>query len=396
MRLIYNYNFISYLPILILFIAVISCDREVSTTELDNQIHTGKIILNSTPPSAYIYLNGDNTGKYTPDSILFLESGDYHVVLRKELFLDTSFTVKLENDITEYIYVNYYEDARNYGTIECLTDPPDCEIYINDSLTEQKTPYIFDFIWPDHYEIKYSYPVHRTDSIRITVHAQDTSFAYLELQDTTYAVDYSNNNSEFPTGLCWAVAVDENDLKWIETRGKGLVTYDDKNWTIYNVQNSILPSDFINCITIDKRNRKWIGTLNGLVLIDENGTWRLFNTDNSSLPNNYITEIKEDSKGIIWIGASEPTGAKALSKYDGISLTNYEVDKLITAMTIDKEDRIWIGLDDKIQVFDGNMWVPELTDTMRTQGKLIDALACDQRGRILFGIRTKYVNDPTA
>lgn len=139
-----------------------------------------------------------------------------------------------------------------------------------------------------------------------------------------------------------------------------------------------------------------MGTLNGLVGINENGTWIIFNTNNSGLPNNYTNEIKEDSKGIIWIGASTAGGPKALCSYNSDISTSFPVNKRISAMTIDKQDQVWVGIDDEIKIFDGVEWRNDITDTMRTQNKYIDAMACDNYGRILFCVANKPYGGSTA
>lgn len=167
--------------------------------------------------------------------------------------MDTSFAITLANDIEKQVYVNYYEDARNFRILTCLSNPQGSDIYINDSLTRQKTPHIFTNMWPDIYRIKYTYPEHRSNSCLTTVHAQDTSLAFIELQDTTYAVDYSDHNSDYPTAFTSAIMIGRNDKKWIGARGKGLVYFNDENRIVYDMGNSPLPSNNVNCITEDKK-----------------------------------------------------------------------------------------------------------------------------------------------
>ncbi|MCK5102697.1 MAG: hypothetical protein KAR17_07775, partial [Cyclobacteriaceae bacterium] len=99
--------------------------------------------------------------------------------------------------------------------------------------------------------------------------------------------------------------------------------------------------------SIQKRNQEvWIGTESGLYI---------FNTDSQELTKHesygvngplstHISDMIMDSKGTLWIGT--PIGLNSLSK-DGVWSSIRGSDGLpveeITALAIDREDRIWIG-----------------------------------------------------
>jgi len=87
--------------------------------------------------------------------------------------------------------------------------------------------------------------------------------------DTSWTV-YQTSNSGIPDNNVYAIAIDENNVKWLGTRG-GLAKFDDTSWTVWNTDNSDIPSNTINCIVIDKYGNKWIGTDNGLAVFREGG-----------------------------------------------------------------------------------------------------------------------------
>jgi len=87
--------------------------------------------------------------------------------------------------------------------------------------------------------------------------------------DTSWTF-YQTGNSELPDNNVYAIAIDENDVKWIGTR-KGLAKFDGENWTVWDTSNSDLPDNKINCIVIDKYDNKWIGTDKGLAVFREGG-----------------------------------------------------------------------------------------------------------------------------
>jgi ligand-binding sensor domain-containing protein len=87
--------------------------------------------------------------------------------------------------------------------------------------------------------------------------------------DTAWTV-YQTSNSGIPNNNVYALAIDENNLKWVGTK-EGLAKFNDTTWTTWNTENSDLPSNQINCIVIDKYDNKWIGTDNGLAVFREGG-----------------------------------------------------------------------------------------------------------------------------
>ncbi|OGU54820.1 MAG: hypothetical protein A2V66_06965 [Ignavibacteria bacterium RBG_13_36_8] len=364
---------------------MISCDKQVSVSEPLYPAHDTKIIIETEPQGATIFLNGDNTGKVTPDSIPHLPPGDYLITLKKELFLDTTAVIILQENETELIYINYFIAPRNFGIIECISEPTNAEIFLDDSSTGLHTPATLEFIWPGIHEIKYSYPEHRSDSLSVILRASSMQYVELTLQDTSIIVDYNSHNSGFPTDITMCIAIDINHTKWIGTTEKGLIEYNDKNWITYDRNNSLIPSNYITYIAVDGSNTKWIGTINGLVTLDANNNWSLYNTNNSGLPNNYINSIAFDSKGNTWIAASSPSGAKALVKFKDGVFTTFTVSDIINDIAVDNEDKVWLGCDLGVKILDGENWRTDMTDTMRIQQKRISAMASDKQGRIYIG-----------
>lgn len=66
----------------------------------------GKVFVNSFPAGAQIFIAGNNTGKYTPDTIYNLVPGTYDFLLRKSPYPDTTVLVNVHAGILEQINVN--------------------------------------------------------------------------------------------------------------------------------------------------------------------------------------------------------------------------------------------------------------------------------------------------
>ena len=133
--------------------------------------------------------------------------------------------------------------------------------------------------------------------------------------DGTKWSNYTTSNSALPSNYVGAIAVDNNDVLWLNCRdpqypdkmgsefGLGLTRYDGSSWTTFNRNNSPLPSDCFWDVQVDADNRKWIATAGdvGLVCYDET-EWMTYDTDNSGIALNEVTKITLDpSRDLIWL-----------------------------------------------------------------------------------------------
>lgn len=97
-------------------------------------------------------------------------------------------------------------------------------------------------------------------------------WAGLGTRDKNYLIkiDPANNISVFPSGVIWNITVDNNANKiWLATNGKGLVSFDGKEFTHYDKSNSIIPNNTVSDILIDKNGDKWVSTFGGLVFTNK-------------------------------------------------------------------------------------------------------------------------------
>jgi ligand-binding sensor domain-containing protein len=97
-------------------------------------------------------------------------------------------------------------------------------------------------------------------------------WAGLGTRDKNYLIkiDTTNNISVFPSGVIWNITVDNNaDKIWLATNGRGLVSFDGKEFTQYDKSNSIIPNNTVSDILIDNNGDKWVSTFGGLVFTNK-------------------------------------------------------------------------------------------------------------------------------
>lgn len=323
----------------VIFISV-TCDKEISRSPVEPPVGEAKVIVNSIPEGFTVYLNGRNTGKITPDSIIYLDEGVYELTLKKNYFKDTTLSVQLNKDESKSVFFDILSNKSMYGSLALISSPQGAQILINDSLVGRTTPDTLNSILPGEYNVTFKKFNYRDISFNAQVHSSQIRTFSRELRDTSAWVDYRESNSGIQSDFLSSIAVDNQNIKWIGTYNKGVIRYNDSGFINYNISNSPLISNNINCITVDYQNKIWIGTDFGAVVFDGIG-WIFYNQGNSGLESDIINSIKFDNTGNIWFATSS-----GLYKFDGINWKRYFLPNdifWVEDFVFSDDNKIWIG-----------------------------------------------------
>ncbi|MGE5680174.1 MAG: PEGA domain-containing protein [Bacillota bacterium] len=372
-----------------------SCDKEVSTSPPDAPIPTGKLYIASDPAGAKIYINDRITGKVTPDSLLWLKEGTYKVTLKLPLYSDTTFFLKAFEGQKVEAQISYSGNPSMLGAIKCTSEPPNAEIFMNDQLTDKRTPYTFKNLIPGHYKLKVRFPGYRDDSLLVTLESGRTVSTDFTLTDTTLWVDYKQSNSPMPSNNINCIAITNNNTKWIGTADKGLVSFDGSQWKVYDQSNSLLPSPVITCLATNLMatygKDLWVGTPVGLVYFN-GSAWKLYTTSNSELPDNIITSIVVDWNGDVWIGTLQGLAClTSKGKWIIYQTSNSKIPgNWITKVTLDQNYRLWVGtMDDGVAYFDRTNWSVYTKSKNGFPGNTVSALSSASVGGTWVGFACK-------
>lgn len=319
-----------------------SCEKEVSVSEPEPLPVDRQIYINSIPSGALIYLNGKNTGHYTPDTLKWLETSQNMLLLKLTNYLDTTISfIAAENEKTT-MFIDYLKDPRMYGSLLCYTTPSGAAIYLNDSLTSYTTPAEFTLA-PGKYEVKYEYFGYLSDSASAIVQSSSKKTLHKTLKDTSVWYTINTFNSPLPSNNI--TALEKSGQKLFVGTNDGLAVYNNQKWEIYTTNNSILPANRITSIATNSTTGVvWIGTANGLVSLN-NSVWTLYNTYNSCLRDNYIYEVKyERIENVIYAATKE---GFVRFEYSSCALYNTSNTNLksnaVYALDINYFGDIWIG-----------------------------------------------------
>lgn len=135
---------INVLLLLVVGLIIVSCQKEISTSPGNDPIYNGRILIDSDPQGAEIFINGDNTGKLTPDSIIHLEPGQYNIKIRLYPYLDLIDSLDVDDNITKEFSANFFGDPRNFRSITVNSNPTGAVIYLRDSCLNVTTPYTIE------------------------------------------------------------------------------------------------------------------------------------------------------------------------------------------------------------------------------------------------------------
>lgn len=332
----YKYYLLTFVVLLLSY----GCDKEVSRTPTAPPPSEGLVNVNSNPQGFAIYQNGRNTGRFTPDSLTFLEPGNYEITLKKLYWKDTSVVVSVTEEKPSSVDIDYLSNPSMFGDLTFFSTPSGAQIIINDSLLNKTTPDTLYDLLPGKYNVIFKLNDHRDEIFEAIVESGLRKNYSAAMRDTSVWVDYQVFNSDIQSNLLTAIAIDLDGVKWIGSLDEGLISYNDIEFINYNENNSPLPDNIINSISVDNMNKKWIGTNFGIVVFD--GTnWTIYNRDNSGLSSEIINSIKFDDEGNVWIGTTS-----GLVKFDGV---NWQVfnDPGFRVWAMDSEldntGVVWIG-----------------------------------------------------
>ncbi len=177
-------------------------------------------------------------------------------------------------------------------------------------------------------------------------------------------VSYNTANSPMTSNIVRAMAIDENNNKWIGTWRDGLMKFDNDSWTIYDTANSGLPAMGFMDMKVDSENKIWmivycldLSTIGSVVCYD-GSDWTIYNSQNSGIPGTSYLSLDIDNYDTVWIGSYY----EGLVKFDGQTWTVYNEensdipDDHIYAVYIDSDNTKWIGTSQGMAEFDGSNW----------------------------------------
>ena len=176
------------------------------------------------------------------------------------------------------------------------------------------------------------------------------------------------------------------------TKETGLLVYKGSQFVSYGL-NDKLANEQVWAILKDKSGNDWIGT-NGGISVFNNGTLINSFSEGSGLPYEQVRFIKSDKNGKIWIGTWGGGVMEFNPKANRFEMT-YRINSfmnqlLITAMSIDKDNNLWVGTTDGLVYHEiDNQLSNRLTQSNGLTGNEITTVFTDSKNVVWVGARGK-------
>jgi ligand-binding sensor domain-containing protein len=362
-----------------------SCEKDVSTTPPLDDPSEGFLFIESQPEGAAIFLNGKNSGKFTPDSLIFLDEGNYNLTLKKKFYKDTTLFFSLSLDERKFISIDYKGNPSMYGNVSLGSNPTNSSIFLGDSSINLNTPAFISGLLPGNYSFIFKFFNHISDTLQLIIESGKTTTAFAVLEDTSTWLKYNMANSSLSSNTLTAITVDNNNIKWIGTGDKGLIKFDEQSFTNYSTLNSPLPSNNILTIGVDPLNRKWIGTEGGLAVFDDI-SWTVYNISNSNLPSNRVESVVFEND-LVWIGTSAGLVKINGNNWAVFNLSNSNIPWVwVNDIAVDLQGNKWLGLNHTaISKFNDTTFTAYTSSNNNFSSNIVSSIAVEGNGNIWFG-----------
>lgn len=235
------------------------------------------------------------------------------------------------------------------------------------------------------------------ETTRINTIAQDdesvwagTYVGIIKINKNTREVTHFNKqNSPIPDDRISNIVVDNSNKKWIATQHGYLYSYDDNDWTIYEVSSTILNGNYIKEMAVDADNSIWITThYSGLFKFD--GTnWSVYNTINSQIPSNLVSSIFYNNE-ILWAATN-----LGLAKFDGENWITYISPNTANVSVImdivqDVEGNLWLLRSTALEKFDGTEFTLINSNNSNLPEVNLTSMTIDTNGVIWIGCSRSF------
>lgn len=355
--------------------------------------------IQSSPDSAKIIFNNDETGKITPDILQELDPGFYKIDLVKDTYLDTIIYYIIERNVIDTISIELREDPSywwtNYNTnnsplptniVKNIVFDAQNNIWIGTSGHGVAVLDASETNWTFYNKDNSGLPGNVVNSLlwendKVLWLGTDRGVARY---DGASWRTYTPDNSDMPDEYITSLEMDASGNLWIGTYNMGLVRFDGVNFINYNIYNSNIPSNIVQCLKIDPQGGIWVGTWGGGLGKFEQGLWDYYRLSSGDILSDFVSDIEFDNTGNVIVSCGTIFYPGGLCVFDGSSFTNYRTEfpsGIVSGVAVSKNNIIWVSTGEEGLVrYDGSSFTYYNVDNSGLPSNAVGGVTIDADG----------------
>jgi ligand-binding sensor domain-containing protein len=184
-----------------------------------------------------------------------------------------------------------------------------------------------------------------------------------------------------PSNQVSDIKLDRKGNLWFTFPGYGTAMYNNQTWTYYRASTSQILNDAVNCVAETADGQIVFGTSDGLSFLSSDNVWSSYNDPTSTMN---INAIKVGSNGWIWVGTND----QGFYVNNGSGFTKVLTDQYKKVNSIEEgiQGNIYLGTDNGIIRWNGSTY-SYITLAEGLPSNKISAIKLDKRERLWIGTR---------
>jgi hypothetical protein len=280
-----------------------------------NEEPTGSIIVESTPQGASIYLDDEDTGRYTPSTLTGIETGMYTIRVELEGYeIPDDEWVTVKTDTPAMVRFNLTQEG---GSIEISSVPTGARIYCDGEDTGLQTDTVLELIPQGERTITLVKEGYENETITVEVEIDETTFIDIILLPKTDTLNEMGQEEN---------ATDVKERSIIQ------------NMTVDKQSDTVQPtaSPNITPVTVSTPSIEDEGIISGIISFFTH-LWKTFLSAFGNTPEEELPPSKEVEEDVMVIDTErrekeerEPVEKVARNRTGGLSIESYPQGREIT------------------------------------------------------------------
>lgn len=189
-----------------------------------------------------------------------------------------------------------------------------------------------------------------------------------------------NTSTGLPGNEIIDINLDSDKNLWVTFSGNGAASYSNGTWTYYKTSNSAILSNSVTALAPKTDGSMIIGTVNGISIRSSSGSWSSYIDPLATTM--YINAVKVASNGWVWIGTENQ--GYYIDKGSGFQKVFSTTYRNVNVIQEDSQSNVWLGTDNGLLKWDGTTYTSISTSNGLPNNE-VTAMFLDKKQRLWIG-----------